>query len=94
LYQHPSIEAVEVIGVPDKKFGEQICAWIKKKRDANLTEQDVKTFCKEKMAHYKIPHYILFVDSFPMTLSYVIIVYLHLPFQWKSPEEYHARSDH
>ncbi|PRP81520.1 AMP-binding domain-containing protein [Planoprotostelium fungivorum] len=69
LYKHPSIMDVQVIGVPDVKYGEQICAWIIVKEGHQLTVDDVTGFCRGKIAHYKIPHYVLFVDQYPMTVS-------------------------
>jgi fatty-acyl-CoA synthase len=69
LYQHPKIEEVEVIGVPDPKFGEEICAWIKLREGEKSTDEEIKQFCQGKIAHFKIPHYIRFVDSFPMTVT-------------------------
>lgn len=55
-----------------RQYGEQVCAWIKKKDNLSaqvVTASDIKTFCKDKIAHYKVPHYILFKDSFPMTVT-------------------------
>lgn len=69
LYTHKSINEVQVIGVPDDKYGEQVCAWIELKEGEKLTEQEVKDFCRGKIAHYKIPHYIMFVKEFPMTVT-------------------------
>ncbi len=69
LYQHPKIELAEVIGVPDAKYGEQVCAWIKLRDGETVSEDEIKQFCKGKIAHFKIPHYIKFVDSFPMTVT-------------------------
>jgi fatty-acyl-CoA synthase len=69
LYTHPKIEQVEVIGVPDEKYGEEVCAWIKLRENAHLTADDVREFCKGSIAHYKIPHYVKFVDDFPMTIT-------------------------
>ncbi|MGI9316514.1 MAG: AMP-binding protein [bacterium] len=69
LYTHPKIEQVEVIGVPDRKYGEQVCAWIKPRHGESLSEEEVTSFCREKISHFKIPQYIRFVDEFPMTVT-------------------------
>jgi fatty-acyl-CoA synthase len=69
LYTHPDIADVQVIGVPDPKFGEEIMAWVKVREGASLTEDDVKEFCKGRIAHYKVPRYVKFADDFPMTVT-------------------------
>lgn len=69
LYTHPAIEDVQVIGVPNFVFGEVVMAWIKLKEGSVVTEQDLKSYCKGKIAHFKIPHYWKFVTNFPMTVS-------------------------
>ncbi|HIS34322.1 MAG TPA: AMP-binding protein [Candidatus Avirikenella pullistercoris] len=69
LYKMPEIEAVEVAGLPSPKYGEQVGAFIRVKTGYTLTEEDVKVFCRGNIARYKIPKYIFFVDSFPMTAS-------------------------
>lgn len=69
IYQMPEVEAVEVVGVPSKKYGEQVGAFIKLKAGKQLTEEDVQEFCRGKIARYKIPPFIFFVDGFPMTAS-------------------------
>ena len=73
LYTHPEIEEVQVIGVPDKVYGEQLMAWIKRKSDLAspqlVSRDDLKAFCAGKIAHYKVPHYVQFVETFPMTVT-------------------------
>ncbi|MDQ3862805.1 MAG: AMP-binding protein [Actinomycetota bacterium] len=68
-YTHPEISDVQVYGVPDEKYGERVAAAIIKKRDASLTEEDVKEFSRENIASYKVPEYVDFVEEFPMTAS-------------------------
>ena len=69
LYRHPKVLDVQVVGVPDKKYGEELCAWIIVRDGQRLTEDEVRAFCQGQIAHYKIPRYISFVDSFPMTVT-------------------------
>ncbi|MEX0840446.1 MAG: AMP-binding protein [Parvibaculum sp.] len=69
LYRHPKIEDVAVVGVPDPKYGEEICAWVKLKPGESATEDEVKAFCKGQIAHYKVPRYVRFVTEFPMTVT-------------------------
>ncbi len=69
LYGCPGISAVQVIGIPDRKYGEQVAAWIKLERGASLTADDVRDFCVGKIARFKIPRYIKFVEEFPLTLT-------------------------
>lgn len=69
LYTHPAIEQVEVIGAPDEKYGEEVCAWIKLREGKSATAEEIREFCKNKIAHFKIPRYIKFVDSYPMTIT-------------------------
>ena len=69
LHNHPLIADVYVIGVPDRKYGEELMAWIKTENGASLTEAEVKEFCRGRIAHFKIPRYVKFVDDFPMTVS-------------------------
>jgi fatty-acyl-CoA synthase len=69
LYTHPKIADVQVIGVPDERYGEELMAWIILRPGASLTEDEVKAFCKGQIAHFKIPRYVKFVHSFPMTVT-------------------------
>ena len=69
LFRHPKVGEVQVFGVPDQKYGEEICAWIVVKSGQFMTEDDVKNFCKGQIAHYKIPRYVKFVDALPMTVT-------------------------
>ncbi|HZB93394.1 MAG TPA: AMP-binding protein, partial [Stellaceae bacterium] len=69
LFRHPKVEAVQVVGLPDPKYGEELCAWIKLKPGESATAEDIQGFCKGQIAHYKIPRYIKFVDAFPMTVT-------------------------
>ena len=69
LYTHPDISDVQVIGVPDDKYGEAVMAWIKVQEGSTLTEEALRDFCRDRIAHFKIPRYIKFVDDFPMTVT-------------------------
>jgi fatty-acyl-CoA synthase len=69
LYTHPAIEDVQVIGVPDEKYGEELCAWVKLRPGTELTGEDVRAFCVGKIAHYKVPRYVHFTQDFPMTVT-------------------------
>ncbi|NNE33846.1 MAG: AMP-binding protein [Rhodothermales bacterium] len=69
LFSHPKISAVQVIGIPDEKFGEEIAAWIRLRNGEKATADEIRAFCKGNIAHYKIPKYIRFVDEFPMTVT-------------------------
>ena len=71
LFTHPAIEQASVVGVPDPKYGEELCAWIKLKQDQGgaISEQEIRDFCRAKLAHYKVPKYVKFVESFPQTVT-------------------------
>jgi len=69
LYRHPKIQDVQVIGVPDDRYGEEICAWVRLRPGVAATEEEIKAFCRDQIAHYKVPRYVKFVDEFPMTVT-------------------------
>ena len=69
LYRHPKVQDVQVVGLPDLKYGEELCAWIVVKPGQQMTEDELRAFCKGKIAHYKVPRYIKFVAEFPMTVT-------------------------
>jgi fatty-acyl-CoA synthase len=69
LYTHPDVRDVQVIGVPDQVRGEEVMAWVVARPGAALTADDVKSYCKGKIAHFKIPRYVELVDEFPMTVT-------------------------
>jgi fatty-acyl-CoA synthase len=69
LMTHTAVEAVQVTGVPDPKYGEEIIAWISVKPGAELSEEAVKEFCRGQIAHFKVPRYIRFGEDFPMTVT-------------------------
>jgi fatty-acyl-CoA synthase len=60
---------VQVIGVPDEKYGEEVCAWVRLKEGHQVSADDVRDFCRARIAHYKVPRYVKFVDTFPMTVT-------------------------
>ena len=69
LYRHPQVQDVQVVGLPDKRYGEELCAWIITKPGQTVTADEIRDFCKGQIAHYKVPKYIQFVDAFPMTVT-------------------------
>jgi fatty-acyl-CoA synthase len=69
LYTHPKVQDVQVIGVPDVKYGEEVMAWVKLREGATATSDDIREFCRGQIAHYKVPRYVKFVDAFPMTVT-------------------------
>ena len=69
LHTHPQIADVYVLGIPDERLGERVLAWVKAHDGADLTEEEVKAFCRGEIAHFKIPEFVRFVDEFPMTVT-------------------------
>ncbi len=69
LYEHPSVEDVQIVGVPDRKFGEEVLAWVKLRSGCAASPEELVAFCRAKLAHFKVPHYWKFVDGFPTTVT-------------------------
>jgi fatty-acyl-CoA synthase len=76
LYRHPAVIDVAVVGVPDAKYGEAVCACIRLRDGMAATEEEIREFCRGRIAHYKVPAYVRFVDSFPLTISGKVQKYL------------------
>ena len=76
LYTHPAVSDVQVIGVPDPKYGEELMAWVKLRDGMSATPEELTAFCRGQIASYKIPRYWKFVDAFPMTVTGKIQKYL------------------
>jgi fatty-acyl-CoA synthase len=76
LYRHPAVKDVSVVGVPDERYGEELCAWIVAHEGRAVDAESVRAFCAGKIAHYKIPKYVLTVEGFPMTVTGKVQKYL------------------
>jgi fatty-acyl-CoA synthase len=93
LYLHPAVFDVAVVGVPDVKYGEEVCACIQLRAGMALSEEDIREFCRGRIAHYKVPRYVRFMDSFPLTISGKVQKYLireHMRAELKLAEQAHA----
>ena len=69
MYTHPKVQDVQVIGVPDERYGEQVCAWVLPEAGESLSEDEVREYCREHIAHFKVPYYVRIVTEFPMTVT-------------------------
>ncbi len=69
LYTHPAVLEAQVFGVPDEKYGEQVAVWVQLNPEQEASEEDIKAFCRERIAPFKVPTYVRFVDDFPMTVT-------------------------
>jgi fatty-acyl-CoA synthase len=69
LFRHPKVQSVQVFGVPDAKYGEEVCAWVVLKPGETCAEDEIKDFCRDQIAHYKVPRYVRFVQELPMTVT-------------------------
>jgi len=69
LFRHPKVQSVQVFGVPDPKYGEEVCAWIVLKPGEQATDEEIRSFCRDQIAHYKVPRYVRFVPEMPMTIT-------------------------
>lgn len=69
LHQHPDVVDVQVVGVPDARMGEEVCAWVKLQPGAEIDEEEIREFCRAHLAHYKVPRHVLFVEEFPQTVT-------------------------
>jgi fatty-acyl-CoA synthase len=69
LFRHPAVAQVQVFGVPDAKYGEEVAAWIILKPSATATEEEIRAFCRDQIAHFKVPRHVRFVAELPMTVT-------------------------
>jgi len=76
LHRLPEVEMAQIVGVPDEKYGEELCACIKLKMGQQVSEEELRLFCRDQIAHFKIPRYVRFVEAFPMTASGKVQKYL------------------
>ncbi len=76
LFTHPDVLEAQVVGVPDVRYGEELCAWVRVRDGASVSEEDLREFCRGRLAHYKVPRYVRFTEEFPMTVTGKVQKYL------------------
>ncbi|HEX9159999.1 MAG TPA: AMP-binding protein, partial [Rhizomicrobium sp.] len=76
LFRHPKVRDVQIVGVPDEKYGEELCAWIVLKENEQTNADEIRAFCEGQISRHKIPRYIRFVNAFPMTVTGKVQKYL------------------
>jgi fatty-acyl-CoA synthase len=69
LYAHPKVADVQVVGVPDDAYGEELCAWIRLRQGESADPEEIRDYCRGNLAHFKVPRYVVFTDEFPMTVT-------------------------
>ena len=93
LFSHPAVADVQVFGVPDDRFGEELCAWIRPRPGAAATEEEIRAFCRGRITHFKIPRYVRFVETFPMTVTGKVQKYVMREMMTKELASYAAPSN-
>jgi fatty-acyl-CoA synthase len=69
LYRHPAVETAQVVGVPDERFGEEVLAWVRLRKGVEISAEELRTYCRERLAYFKVPRYVKFVDEYPLTVT-------------------------
>src|SRR2546425_2687326 len=76
LHSHPAVSEAQVVGVPDARYGEELCACVRVRSGTTVTEEELRDYCRGRIAHYKVPRYVRFVDAFPMPVTGKVQKYL------------------